>query len=376
MKAGRARSEPLHVLCVVARGVDGKGGLERLFYYTREAKAFERLGVTVDYLASRGDAAGHAWVFAFAANYLRFLAHLASRRCDILHLNLSVGGSAYRKALLFYTARLFGKGIVIHFHGGGFEHMIGDGRWSTAIVLHLFRRADRLVLLGEFWRELVARELGIDADTIDVVHNGCPDFSGDAAIPRPPCETLRILFAGEVAPRKGADVLMGALAELARLTPDWRCVIAGHGDLDHYRGLVGDEDAQARITMTGWLAADDVHRHMRAADVVVLPSRMEGLPVCLIEGACAGAALLATDEGATRDILRDGENGYILRLDAHAFAEALARLAADRPRLAAMQSASRRIYESGFTVDAMACSLVDVYRDLAAARQRPNSRRT
>lgn len=363
----------MRVLCVVARGVEGKGGLERLFYYTQRDATFERLGVAVDYLGSRGDRDGNGWIVDYALNLGRFVWRLTTRRYDVVHINLSVGGSAFRKAVLFYVARLFGRKVLVHFHGGGFEHMIGNGTKATAIILHLFRRADRLVLLGEFWRQFIARELDMPPAAIDVVHNGCPDFAQGAEIPRPPAAHLRILFAGEVAPRKGADVLIDALGDLEARMPEWRCVVAGHGDLDHYRDLAEARGAAEKITMTGWLSADRLHAEMCAADVVVLPSRFEGLPVCLIEGACAGAALLATDEGATRDILRDGENGRILPLDAEAFARALEHLHGARDELAAMQSASRRVYESGFTIEAMAAGLVAIYEDMAAGGTRTRS---
>lgn len=367
-RRGRPADAPVRVLCVVARGVEGKGGLERLFYYTREDGTFERLGVAVDYVASRGDATGSRWVLDFPGNLVRYAWRLAARRYDLVHLNLSVSGSAYRKVLLFYVARLFGRKVLVHFHGGGFEHMIDDGRLSTAVILHLFRHADRLVLLGAFWRRLIADRLGLPPAQIDVVNNGCPDFGKGASVPRAPASVTHLLFAGEVAPRKGVDVLVRALAALEARTPAWRCVIAGHGDLPRYRGEARDKGIADKIVMTGWLSADRLHEEMRAADVIVLPSRFEGLPVCLIEGACAGAALVATDEGATRDILHHGENGFIVPLDAEAIADTLAGLRDDPATLAAMQAASRRIYEGGFTIDAMASGLATVYRELAAGR--------
>jgi glycosyltransferase involved in cell wall biosynthesis len=95
---------------------------------------------------------------------------------------------------------------------------------------------------------------------------------------------------------------------------------------------------------------------------VVLPSRNEVLPVCLLEGACAGAALVATPVGSVPDVLHEGENGLLIRPDDPGnIAEALALLIADTGRRETFRKASRAIYKDRFGLESMVAALKSIY---------------
>ena len=152
---------------------------------------------------------------------------------------------------------------------------------------------------------------------------------------------------------------------LDRAAPPWRCVAAGNGEVARFAALAEQAGLADRVTFTGWLAADAMHDCMRRADIVVLPSRTEALPLSLIEGACAGAALVATDVGNVRDIVEDGVNGILVAREPDAIADALRGLLDDPARLRAMQAASRDIYRARFTLTAFADRLRAVYLQTA-----------
>ena len=162
------------------------------------------------------------------------------------------------------------------------------------------------------------------------------------------------------------QVLIPALARLGQTVTDWHCVAAGNGEVATFSAMADQAGLRGQMTFTGWIEADDMHRYMREADIVVLPSRTEALPLSLIEGACAGAALVATDVGNVRSIVEDGVNGALVRREPDAIAAALAMLATNRARLKEMQAASRGIYRERFTVSALADALRAVYLKVAA----------
>lgn len=368
-----ARSTCLHVLCVVPRGLDGKGGIDRLFRYLAANESYVNgEAIKVRFFTSRGDASGPAWLALFPFRVLRYIGHLLFRPVDIVHLNLSINASSYRKYILMSIARAMRKKVIVHFHGGGFEHMLRAPNLSVRIILNILKKADHSIVLGEFWRRVLTDAAGLAPETVHVIYNASPDMEGMSGPSRRRSPALRLIFAGELHFRKGLDVLLETLAMLNKRHREWTCIIAGNGAIEPYCETAKRLGIAEQTSFVGWVSPEQLHRLMQQSDVVVLPSRGEGLPLCLVEGAAAGAAMVATDEGATREVLHDGVNGIIAPLDPTAMSDALCTLADDRDRLESMQSASRAIYLQHFGLDQMIHALHSVYL-VAAGKSAPPS---
>ena len=360
------------VVCVTPVGPEGMGGIDRLYFYMREHLKAAGIAPAVDirYFAARGNAAGNRWLLAFPLRVLAFLWLLLTEPVDVVHLNHSTHGSAVRKWVLASLAKLFGKVVTCHFHG-----LVSDADYAArpawlGLYRALLARADRIVILGDVFAADLNRRFGVPLEKMVVIPNGIPDFATDLAVPKPAREVPLILFAGEVGPRKGAGLLLEALANLRQKGQRWRCTIAGNGDIPEYRAMAQMLGLKDRVTFTGWIDAERMHALMREADIVVLPSRIEALPLSLIEGACAGAALVSSNAGASAEIAREGRNGIIVPLESEAIAEALADLIARPERLAAMQAASRDLFLERFRIDQFESAMTAFFRSVAE-RQAP-----
>ncbi len=357
----------LRIVCVTPYGPHGRGGIDRLYRYLREAR-LPADDIEVRYFAGRGDAPGNAWVLTFPWRALRFLGLLATWRPDVVHLNFAIGGSVFRKYVLLRLAALFGARTAVHFHGNFTARDVARGTPMMRCFVDLCRRADRVIVLGSVYGRAFADIVGVRPERIAVIHNGTPDIGANVALPKAGSGPVRLLFCGLLGPGKGADVLVDGLAALARRGVAFSCTIAGNGDVATYEAMArahGLALEQARFT--GWVEAAEVSRLALEADIVLLPSRAENLPLTLIEGACAGAALVATPVGEVAEILVEGRNGLTIPVDAGALARAVERLAADRPELARMQVASRAIYVERFSLDGFGAALHRLYRELGEA---------
>jgi len=362
---------PLRVLCIVPRGLKGRGGIETLFSHVDEAlRGHPEFGIDMEFLASRGDASGPGWVLHFPFAFARYLGLLATRRYDIVHLNGATNASAWRKWLMQSAARLFGAATVVHFHGSAFPKA-GERRPAWVPVLRrVLESADAIVVLGAYWRDFVAGFYGMEPERFDVVANGVADFAPDAPQDRPAGAPVRLLFAGNLTDAKGAGALLRALSLLSANLPDWRATFAGTGDVPGFREEASRLGLSERVEFTGWVAREAILPLYRQADIVVLPSRNEVLPVCLLEGACAGAALVATPVGSVPDVLHEAGNGLTIRPDdAEGIADALAQLIDDDKRREAFRAVSRRIYLDRFGLETMIAGLRDVYRKALSARR-------
>lgn len=369
---------PVRVLVVTPVGVEGRGGIDRLNSYFSAWVSETAAAVHLTFLGSRGEWRGPFWILHFLFALLRFTGALMLRRHDVVHIHVSTDGSALRKVMFGRLARLARMPFVIQYHGMMSAAILqANPLWLRALRV-LAGDAQRVILLGHAFREPFVKGLGCAPEKITIVHNGVPDAGAGACIPRSADAPVTILFAGEVGERKGVDVLIGALARMRASNDeslgDWRCVIAGNGDIDHWRrqamqaGLAAENDeySVSRVRFTGWLDAAGVRELMRDADILVLPSRAEALPLSLIEGASAGVALIATDVGAVRDVVVDGVNGLIVEREADDLAQAIIGLTRDRDMLAQMQVQSRAHYCNEFTMARYGEAILDSYTSLRA----------
>jgi glycosyltransferase involved in cell wall biosynthesis len=363
---------PVRVLCITPFGPSGKGGIDRLYFYLRQLPAGTAMpGVDLRFSYSRGSAPGNRWIVAFPAVFARIRDDLRRFRPHVVHINFATGGSLPRKFAVLKLAKSYGARVVVHFHGQFIEDKIAKGTLAGRLFKAIATQADMVIALGQVHAKAFER-IGVAPERIAIVPNGIPDFAGENVLPKPEARPLTILFSGLLTENKGMHVLISALAKLQQDREDWHCIAAGNGEVTRYSEMAHQAGLKDCMTFTGWLEAEAMHEYMRAADVVVLPSRTEALPLSLIEGACAGAALIATAVGNVGDIVQDGVNGYLIPRDAHALAETLSRLAANRELLHRMQHASRQAYLERFTLESFAKGLREVY--LTASRSSSSNR--
>ena len=150
-----------------------------------------------------------------------------------------------------------------------------------------------------------------------------------------------VLGAGRLAPEKGFDTLVRAVATVGAPLV---ALLAGDGMLRHeLERLAGRE--HARLTLLGDLPPDRLLEAYVAADVFALLSHHEPWGVVVNEAAATGLPLVLSDRvGAAHDLLRDGENGFLVAAgDAEAAATALRRLADDAELRQAMGARSREL---------------------------------
>jgi glycosyltransferase involved in cell wall biosynthesis len=363
----RVVSPPVKVLCVTPYGTQGRGGIDRLYYYLRQFQETEVLsGVAISYFAARGSMPGNLWVVAFPWRALWFAIRLMSSRPDIVHLNFSVGGSIYRKYFLLRIARLFGVKTVLHFHGQFTAEEVASRTLRMRCLCDMSRHATRIIVLGQYYRRAFVDIVGIAPEKLEVLANGIPDFARKVPLPKPSSPDVHLLFIGELGRRKGTDILVEALQRLARRTRSWNCIIAGNGDIDLYKARIQSMGCHDLVRVVGWLDADEVHKLLMDSDIVILPSRADTLPLALIEGACAGNALIATAVGEVLEVLHEGRNGVLVDAAAANLADAIQRLIERRDELGRMQIASRRIYSERFEIRSFAQGLCGIYDRLMA----------
>ncbi|MGD9506489.1 MAG: glycosyltransferase family 4 protein [Syntrophobacteraceae bacterium] len=166
-------------------------------------------------------------------------------------------------------------------------------------------------------------------------------------------------YIGQLIPRKGIDVLLKAVSRLGSL--NWRLAIVGDGEeRAHLESMAEELGIADRIRFFGF--RKDRLAFLKGFDAFVLPSRLEGIPRCLMEAMAAGAPVVATDIAGCRDLIHHGETGLLFPLeDDKRLAEEIVRVASDEVLRSALRDKGRSFILGNFSAESMARQYESLY---------------
>lgn len=242
---------------------------------------------------------------------LGLLAWQLRQHPDVVHIHFASGASNVRKIILARLAMAFGANVIMHAHGGYYrKHWQQMSPTARSITLNTLLRAQRLVVLGEGWREFF-ESIGIPKHRIVVAPN--PVVLPAEVPERDETGTVRFVYFGLITARKGVFDLIEAIA---RLSPATRArvhfTMAGNGEVAQLRERVASLGVQDVVQILEWVDPDERDRLLAGANAFVLPSHTEGLPMSLLEAMAWGLPPICTPVGSIPEYVIDGANGVLV----------------------------------------------------------------
>jgi glycosyltransferase involved in cell wall biosynthesis len=361
---------------------DGPGGAERVV--ADLAAAFQTAGATsVVFLPQHGD----GWLARqlqgtgvtidhfhierpFSPACARSLAAGFRRhRIDIAHsheFSMAIYGA--------WASWLAGVQHVITMHGSRYyaAHLRRRLAMRAAIAF-----SGRTIAVSNPLADHISRDLLVRRSRIPTILNGVRP-------PQPLAPTLRkelgletadrlIVSVGNLYPVKGHQHLIDALALLTERHPTAHVAISGRGDLEHALKCRARElGVSNRVHLLGLRA--DVSAVLKAADVFVLPSLSEGLPLALLEAMFAGCPIVATNVGDVSIALAHGDAGALVEpRNPQALAQAIDELLSDPLSARALGARASRRAAAEYDVSRMVQHYSTVYEGLLARRPVPRT---
>ncbi len=244
------------------------------------------------------------------------------------------------------------------------EHQADPRDWALWLLRRATRRASAVTAVSDgVRRHLIAH--GFPADRVRTVANGINIEEIDAALPAArrefglPDGARVAAFVGRLTQQKGLDVLLAAMRPLVAARPELHLLVAGHGR----PAKITEPRLADRVHFLGWRS--NVPALLKAADLVVLPSRWEGLSLVLLETMAARRAVVATQVEGQGEVIEDGASGLLVPPeDPAALGAAMERVLTDAALGRHLGEAARRTVEASYTDRKMAARYAAMYDEL------------
>jgi D-inositol-3-phosphate glycosyltransferase len=314
------------------------------------ATALAQQGVRVDFVASdvlkcpevtenpsitflnlRGDQSANVpmrtKVSRLLGYYVKLMSYVASARPRVLHILWHNKFELFDRTVLILFYRLVGKQVVFTAHNVNAAKRDGHDNWSNRLSLWILYRlcACTFAHTERMKRELIA-EFGVKPEKVCVIPYGINNMIPTTAMTNAQArqamgiapEEKTALFFGMIAPYKGLDYLIDALAILAKQGTRVRLMVAGQvkeGAGKYWDDIQKAIDAggvrDSVILRIAFIPDEDLELYYKSADVVIVPYTdifQSGIPFMAFT---FGLPVIATDVGSLREDVIDDKTGFI-----------------------------------------------------------------
>ena len=301
----------------------------------------------------------------FLPLYLATLpALLLAKRPDILHCHL-IPSNIIAKPL----GALIGVPLIInHDHTNDPQRI--DNRLLLALDKTTNQFAHHIIAVASACRDFLIEHESIPQEKVTLVRNAIDlrRFSpgnADRAKSRNsfglPLDAKVIVGVGRLNPQKNFSLFLDIAAALAPKFPELRFLLAGEGPeesmLREKAGALGLAD---RIVFAGYVA--DTRQVYAATDILLMPSRFEGLPMTLLEAMAMGLPVVASKLDGIAEVIEDGREGFLIDFnDTQGFVDRCASLLENPAKSSELATNARAKIEAHFSVERMTSAVEAIY---------------
>lgn len=261
------------------------------------------------------------------------------KKQTITHLHNHFGDSSCTVAMLAaalsgipYSFTLHGPGIFFEPYRWRLDEKISRAKFVSCISY--FCRSQTMIFAPwHAWENLHIVHCGVDPQQFKP--SGLDASGLDASGLEPsdirPARGSRLVYVGRLAAAKGLPILLQSMAALKLTYEDVQLTVVGDGsDRAELEARAASLELSDRIDFVGYQSPAAVRQYLRAADVFVMSSFAEGVPVVLMEAMMTGLPVVATQIAGVSELVEESVNGYLVPpSDVEALTDRLGRLLSD-----------------------------------------------
>ena len=205
------------------------------------------------------------------------------------------------------VAAVSGKPLVIHVHSTEFDR---SGEHVNQMIYDIERqgmeRANKIIAVSHFTRNIIISRYGINGDKVEVVYNGVErngNWSSlmDTGISK---DEKIVLFLGRITMQKGPEYFLQAAKKVLEVMSNVKFVMAGSGDLMHRSiELAAELGIGQKVLFTGFLRGEDVRKIYKMADLYVMPSVSEPFGIAPLEALDNDVPVIISKQSGVSEVL-------------------------------------------------------------------------
>lgn len=249
------------------------------------------------------------YFFYFLLIFFRRL--IFDRSIRIVHIHGASRGSFARKFICFVIGKyIFGKKIIYHIHGAEYHLFYQESSPIVKKSIRMFiNNSDCVICLSEMWKRFFTSNF--NPKRIEIV----PNIIDYPTINKRHKESsvLNFLFLGQIGSRKGIFDLLEVLSKnKGKYNGKIKLTIGGNGETDKLKTIIKEKQIEGLVEFIGWVTNEKKINCLQTADIYILPSYNEGLPISILEAMSYGQAIIATNVGGIPEIVIPGRNGVLI----------------------------------------------------------------
>src|SRR3989344_577567 len=196
---------------------------------------------------------------------------------------------------------------VIHVHATEFDRTGGNGvnEYVYQLEKEGLSKADRIITVSNYTKNMVVNNYGIDPAKIDVVHNAV-EFPGTAFKAHSCSKEKTVLFLGRITLQKGPDYFIYTARRVLDVYPDARFIVVGSGDMESFIiNKAAELGIADKVSFAGFLQGADVDRAYQIADLYVMPSVSEPFGITPLEALRNNVPVIISKQSGVSEVLEN-----------------------------------------------------------------------
>lgn len=230
---------------------------------------------------------------------------MTDKDIQIVHIHSASNASFWRKSYAIRIAKAMGKKVIFHCHGGGFKEFRENNRDKVDAILG---KVDCIVCLSDVWKEFFE---GIGCKNVTIIKNVIGD-------PKPLSikkdGLIHFLFLGLICDNKGIFDILSVISEHKEdLAGKILLHVGGNGQTERLLSKIKEYGIEELVVFEGWVDKEKKQHLLNLADVFLLPSYIEGVPISILEAESYHKPVITTNVGGIPSIVKDQVSGLFVR---------------------------------------------------------------